>query len=165
MTRLAPPLQPLGAESPDPIAQLFAFRVGSEEYAIDLRRVEEILRPPKVMRIPHAPAHIHGVINLRGAILPVIDLRARLQAGPPAPGSRPKCMICRLGRERVAILVDGFSEVIRLPRSDLKPAPALLATAATPYVIGVCGPADKLKLLLDVKALFESERPPTEGKP
>src|SRR5262249_32936469 len=145
--------------------QLCAFRVGSAEYVIDLRRVEEILRLPKLTHVPRAPAHIDGVVNVRGAILPAIDLRARLQMGAPAAASRPKCMICRIGRERVAILVDGMSEVVRLPRADLKPAPPLLSSAARPYVIGVCGPPRNLKLLLDLRALFEPQPAAAEEEP
>jgi len=165
MRSAGPDSQPVGQANSEPIVQLCAFWVGSEEYVIDLRRVEEILRSPKLTRVPRAPAHIDGVVNVRGAIIPVIDLRTRLQASAPPAGSRPKCMICRIGRERVAILVDGMSEVVRLPRTDLKPSPPLLATAATPYVLGVCGSPGKLKLLLDIKALFEPQPSATREEP
>lgn len=160
-----PDSQPVGQANSEQIVQLCAFRVGSEEYVIDLRRVEQILRLPKVTRVPRAPAHIDGVVNVRGAIVPVIDLRTRLQASAPPADSRPKCIICRVGRERLAILVDAMSEVVRLPRTDLKPSPPLLATAATPYVLGVCGPPGKLKLLLDLKALFGPQRSAAEEEP
>jgi purine-binding chemotaxis protein CheW len=140
--------------SGDVVVALCAFRVGAEEYAIDLRRVEEILRPPRVARVPNAPSFLEGVINFRGAIVPVIDLRKALGLGPYPAGTKQKCMICRLGGERVAILVESATQMVRVPMSDLRPAPPLMANGARPYVIGVCGADDQLKLLLDIKALF-----------
>ncbi len=163
MTSMGPPLQRVAQAPSEPLVQLCAFRVGSEEYVLDLRRVEEIVRSPGLTRVPRAPSFIDGVIHFRGAILPAVDLRKRLLAGAPPPGTTPKCMICRLGRERVAILVEAMSGVVRLPRSELKPAPPLLAAGARPYVLGVCGQPEKPKLLLDLKALFQPGPPGVEG--
>jgi purine-binding chemotaxis protein CheW len=137
----------------DPLVQLCAFRVGEEKYVLDLRRIEEILRVPRLARVPQAPSFIDGVMSLRGAVLPAIDLRKRFGLPPPPPGVTPKCMICRLGRDRVAVLVDGAPEVVRVRISELRPAPRLLARGARPYVIGACGAGGDLKLLLDLKAL------------
>lgn len=148
----------------DPVVALCAFRVGAEEYVLDLRRVEEILQPRRVARVPNAPSFLEGVINVRRAIVPVIDLRKRLGLGPYPAGAKPKCMICRLGRERVAILVDGPTQMVRVPISDLRPAPLLIANGAKPYVIGVCGAGDQLKLLLDLKALFHVGNPVSASK-
>ncbi len=163
MRSMGPKPQPVAQADAEPLVQLCAFRVGSEEYVLDMRRVEEIVRSPQLTRVPRAPACIDGVIHFRGVILPAVDLRKRLQAGTPPPGPTPKCMICRLGRERVAILVDAMSGVVRLPRAQLKPAPPLLAAGAKPYVLGVCGSPEKPKLLLDLKALFQPGQPGAEG--
>lgn len=138
----------------DEAVELCVFRVGSDQYAIDLRRVEEIIQPPPLTRVPHAPPFVEGVFQLRARVVPLIDLRKRLSLPRSAPALRPKCMICRLGREWVAILVDGVDEVLRVLRSDLKPVPGFLSIPARPYVIGVCGAADRLKLLLDLKSVF-----------
>ncbi len=138
------------------VVQLCAFRVGDEKYAIDLRRVEEIIRPPRLARFPRAPPFIEGVVNLRGAMLPVIDLRKRFGLTTPTQGAKAKCIICRLARDRVAILVDGETEVVRVRIADLRPAPPMMAGDVKPYVIGVCGAGDDFRLLLDLKALFQS---------
>src|SRR5215472_8991826 len=114
----------------DSTIQLCAFRVGDEAYAIDLRRVEEILRPPRLARVPHAPSWVEGVINLRGAIVPVIDLRKWLRFTRSETAAKPKCIICRVGRDRVGILVDGATEVLRVRVSDLRPVPPAMAGAA-----------------------------------
>ncbi len=142
--------------------QLCAFHVGAEQYAVDLRRVDEIIQPPQLTRVPHAPSFVEGVIHVRDQVIPVIDLRKRLGLPRSPPALRPKCMICRVGREWVGIVVDGTSEVLRVPMSDLRPVPRLLSSVARPYVIGVCGAPDDLKLLLDLKALFAPDSPPGE---
>jgi len=162
--RLAPESkaeEPLEEDRP---VQLCAFRVGAEQYAVDLRRVDEIIQPPQLTRVPHAPPFVEGVIHVRDHVIPVIDLRKRLGLPPSPPALRPKCMICRVGREWVAILVDGASEVLRVAMSDLRPVPRLLSSPARPYVIGVCGAPDDLTLLLDLKALFVLEAPPGDPR-
>jgi purine-binding chemotaxis protein CheW len=162
-------------EERDPLVQLCAFFVGSEEYAVDIMRVEEILPPPeRLIPIRGAPAFIEGVVHLRGSIIPVVDLRKRL-LGETEPVNTPKTrlLVCWLGRKRVAFTVDRVSEVVRLRRSEIKPAPAMGAVGPAPVVVGVCGGQEKresekqresekrqperLKLLLDVKALLLAE--------
>ncbi len=158
----------------DPLVQLCVFFVGHEEYAVDIMRVEEILLLQRTTPIRGAPPFLEGVIRLRGAIIPVVDLRKRL-GGVEAPVNTPKSrmLVCWLGRKRVAFTVDRVSEVVRLRRSDIKPAPAIGAVGPTPFVVGVYGEPDKqeqgdkrgstgrevarLKLLLDVKALLMAE--------
>ncbi|PTL82389.1 chemotaxis protein CheW [Vitiosangium sp. GDMCC 1.1324] len=166
----------------DPLVQLCAFFVGPEEYAVDIMRVEEILLPQRLTPIRGAPSFIEGVIRLRGSIIPVVDLRKRL-IGIESPVDTPKTrlLVCWLGRKRVAFTVDRVSEVVRLRRSEIKPAPAIGAVGPAPFVVGVYGEPERrelerrgsekreqekraesleperLKLLLDVKALLMAE--------
>jgi purine-binding chemotaxis protein CheW len=137
--------------------QLCAFFVGNEEYVLDIMRVEEILPPQRVIPIPHAPAFVEGVLHLRGAMLPVVDLRQRLLGQPTPETRRTRMLVCRLGPRRVVARVDRVAEVLRVRRGDIKPAPALMAAGRTPFVVGVCGPPDRLRLLLDLKALLRME--------
>ncbi|RKH66360.1 chemotaxis protein CheW [Corallococcus aberystwythensis] len=148
--------------------QLCAFFVGNEEYVLDIMRVEEILPPQRVIPIPHAPAFVEGVLHLRGAMLPVVDLRRRLLGQPAQETRRTRMLVCRLGTRRVVARVDRVAEVLRVRRGDIKPAPALMAGGRTPFVVGVCGPPERLRLLLDLKALLRAElerdsRPPPAG--
>ncbi|MBE4753432.1 chemotaxis protein CheW [Corallococcus sp. ZKHCc1 1396] len=148
--------------------QLCAFFVGNEEYVLDIMRVEEILPPQRVIPIPHAPAFVEGVLHLRGAMLPVVDLRRRLLEQDAPETKRTRLLVCRLGPRRVAVRVDRVAEVLRVRKGDIKPAPALMAAGRTPFVVGVCGPPERLRLLLDLKALLRSEldresRGPTAG--
>jgi purine-binding chemotaxis protein CheW len=142
--------------SEDPIVQLCVFLAGKEEFALDLMRVEEILPPQRITPVPGAPAFIEGVVNLRGKIIPVIDVRKRLKSGTPPLRFRPKLLVCLVGRRRVGLMVDGVSEVMRVRKSTLQPAPSLLSSGATPHIVGVCGPPERLRLLFNVKALWDS---------
>lgn len=139
--------------------QLCAFRVGEEEYALDIMRVEEILQPHPATRVVGAPEWISGVINLRGAIIPVVDLRRRLNAAPPSTKLKPKFIICRVGHRRAALHVDGVTEVLRVNLDELKPSPGMLTGAHARHVLGVFGPPEHLRLLLDIKALFAAGTP------
>jgi purine-binding chemotaxis protein CheW len=141
----------------DDEVQLCAFFVGNEEYVLDIMRVEEILPPQRVIPIPHAPAFVEGVLHLRGAMLPVVDLRQRLLGQPTSESKRARMLVCRLGPRRVVVRVDRVAEVLRLRRRDIKPAPALMAAGRTPFVVGVCGPPERIRLLLDLKALLRAE--------
>jgi len=142
----------------DAEVQLCAFFVGNEEYCIDIRRVEEILQPLPVTPLPRAPAFLEGVVSLRGAVVPVVDVRKRLGVAP-APGGKSKLLVCLVGKKRLGLLVDRVSQVVRTTVGELKPAPPLSREGLAPCVVGVCGPPDKMKLLLDVKALLQSEAP------
>jgi purine-binding chemotaxis protein CheW len=148
-----------GAEHPVDSAQLCAFWVGAEEYALDIMRVEEILQPLKSTPVPNAPDFVEGVLSLRGQILPVVDLHRRLGSGTPPPKAKPKLLVCRVGRRQVALRVDGVSEVVRVHRRDIKPAPRFPGKGGAAYVVGVWGPPQRMKLLLDLKALLRAEAP------
>lgn len=150
MTR-APPF-------PDSTVQLCAFFVGAAEYAIDIMRIDEILQPQRFTEVPDAPPWVLGVMNLREALVPVIDLRRRLGVISRAPPRyKPKWLVAFVGRRRVALAVDGVSEVLRVPRSALKPVPPFVQHGLHPAVIGACGPPDRTRLLLHLKALLQQE--------
>ncbi len=139
--------------------QLCAFYVGGTEYAVDIMRVDEILQPQRVTPLPDAPPWIEGVMNLRGQLVPVVDLRSRLGAkGTPPPRLKPKWVVTLVGRRRIALAVDGVSEVARVSRNALRPLPSLglSRTEASP-VIGGFGPPERVRLLLDVKALLRHD--------
>lgn len=150
---------PPAAAAAEELVQLCAFVVGGEEYVIDIMRITEIIQPQRITPVPHAPEYIEGVIHLRGAIVPVVDLRRRLAVPATAPTKKSKYVICTVGGRRVGLVVDAVTERLRLPRSSLRRAPALLARGGPRFFLGVCGPAERLKLLLNVKALLESSAP------
>lgn len=104
---------------------LVVFQLGDEEYAIDVNRVREVVRVDRITRVPGAPAYVRGVINLRGRVVPVIDLRQRLGLNP-APAERPRIMVVEDGPALVGMLVDRASEVLRLQPGQMQPPDELL---------------------------------------
>jgi purine-binding chemotaxis protein CheW len=146
--------------------QLCVWRVGAEHYAVDLRRVEEILPVPPITPVPRAPGFLEGMVRLHHEVLPVVDVRKRLRvaASPAAshspsgqPRSRERLVVCRLGARKVGFVVDAVTQVVKVPRSALKPAPLAERPGERPHVLGVCGEPGSLKLLLDVKALVTED--------
>lgn len=158
------------ARKPDELIELFTFRVDREDYAVDIRRVREILHPLPVTPVPRAPAFVEGVVRLRGDVLPVIDVRKRFHLPPAEPGGRRKFLVVAVGGRRLALIVDHVAEVLRVKRSEIRPAPAF-AGPGPRFFLGVCGgegaavsgrrPAgvSRIRLLLNVKALLETEAP------
>ncbi len=138
---------------PDP-AQLCAFWVGSEEYVIDIMRVEEILGVPVITPVRRAPKYVEGVINLRGVVIPVVDVRRQLLAEVPAPHARERLVLCKLGGARVALRVDGVHSIVKAPLDSLQPALLSAKKGGRPHVLGVCTLGTRMLLMLDVKALL-----------
>jgi purine-binding chemotaxis protein CheW len=132
--------------------QLCGFRAGDEELAIDIMRVQEIIPPLPVTRVPRAPKAIEGVVNLRGSIVPVVDVRKQLGLPEPAASPRTRLIVCRVGPHLLALKVDGVSTVFRAEREALKPAP--MGEGGSPHIIGVCAAGGRMRLLLDVRALL-----------
>ena len=146
--------------------QLCVVRIGAESYAVDLKRVEEILPVPVLTPLPRAPRFLEGVVRLRGEVLPVIDARKRLEVTSTAvqalkPSGKPKrterLVVCRIGARRIGMLVDGVTQVQRVDRSSLRPAPLANRPGAAPHILGVTGEGEHLTLLLDVKALLTED--------
>lgn len=163
-----PEPQPQPAHAAE-IVELCAFRVGTEEYVIDLRRIREILQPLPITPIPRAPQFLEGVMSLRGEAIPVVDVRKRLGVSS-AP--RPKVLVVNVAGRLLGLLVDAVAEVVRIPRSAIGPPP-LAASAGPRLFLGVCGArerhglpsaadAARLRLLLNVKALLEPDPPAAE---
>ncbi len=152
----------------DDLVQLCTFRVGGEDYAVDIMRVREIVKPLPITPVPRAPAFVDGVVRLRGEVIPVVDVRKRFGLPATPPGRRSKHLIVKLAGRRLALVVDEVSEVLRIPRGELRPAPELVGLDAPRFFLGVCGgegaaagagrrggDPGRLRLLLNVKALLE----------
>ena len=106
--------------------QLVIFRLGAEEFGVPIMAVQEIVRvPEQLTKVPRTPAFVEGVINLRGAVLPVIDQRTRLGLPPLARNDRQRIMVFTLNEQRTGFIVDSVAEVLRVPRTCIAPAPAL----------------------------------------
>lgn len=139
------------------ILQLVSFEIGSEEYAIPILAVQEINRMMPITCVPHSPPSVEGVINLRGRIIPVIDLRKRFGIQPSADTSDARIIVVEVGDEArvLGFTVDRVHEVLRLDASIVDPAPTMsFANNAADFVRGVGKLEDRLLILLDLERLF-----------
>jgi purine-binding chemotaxis protein CheW len=137
--------------------QLAVFKVAGEKYALDIMRIKEIQRFQAVTRIPKAPEFIEGVINLRGAVIPIVDMRKRLDLAITEPTKKTRIVIANVGGKIVGILVDEVKEVNRVNRSDIGAAPALARGIGSEYIVGVVKRKDELLLLLDFDRILTTE--------
>jgi purine-binding chemotaxis protein CheW len=141
------------------LVQLVAFGVADGDYCLDIMRIKEIINPVPVTPMPKAPSFIEGVIELRGAILPIIDVRKRFDAEPTPPTRATKYLIVAIdiGEQRiiVGLVVDRVSEPLRVPKADIKPAPHL-SVSERAFFTGVVPHHGKMLMVLDVDALLGS---------
>lgn len=142
----------------DTIVQLAAFRVGTEEYVVDIMRVREIIRAGVVTPVRKGPKFVEGVLNLRGAVIPVIDLRRRFEL-PPLESRTKKTMIVSLDGRTIGLMVDAVTEVVRVPKSAIQQAPELLDERSAPYFLGVCHHKGRTLILLNVKNVVATDEP------
>jgi len=134
--------------------QLVAFQLAGETYAIPIHHVHEIIRPCEVTAVPRTAEHLRGVINLRGKVIPVIDLRSRLGLPAIEETRATRIMVVELPEGVVGMIVDAVSEVLRLATSQIEPPSELVAGLDTDLVRGVGKHADKLIVLLDIQKIL-----------
>jgi len=132
------------------------FTLGTEEYAIDILKVQEIRGYEPPTRIANAPPFILGVINLRGAIVPIIDLRVKFELGEPSYTEFTVVIILNLAGRIVGAVVDGVSDVIGLTDNVVKPTPEFGATVDTAYIVGLAPLEERMLILVDIERLMTS---------
>jgi purine-binding chemotaxis protein CheW len=138
--------------------QYLTFMLAGEEYGVDILRVQEIKGWDKVTRIPHTAGYVLGVINLRGAIVPILDLRRRFGLETIDFGATTVVIVVRVGDERVArtvgMVVDAVSEVYNVATADTKPPPDVCGSVETIFVKALATVEDKMLILLDIDRLI-----------
>ena len=137
--------------------QLACFRVGDQLYGLNILRIREIVRPQKLRPVPKAPTFIEGVINLRGAVIPVVDLRRRFDLPIPANDRKTRIMICALSGRIVGLQVDEMVEVRRYSRQEIQPAPHFLQGRGAEYFLGVCRRDEDLVMVIDLLKILTSD--------
>ncbi|MEK6693284.1 MAG: chemotaxis protein CheW [Nitrospirota bacterium] len=136
--------------------KLTIFTIGEEEYALDIMRVVEILRPQKVTKLPNTPDFIEGVINLRGNVVPIIDLRKRFGIKIHEHEDK-RILLTRVGGEIVGLLVDGVKEVCILSKGDIVPPPTMVKGIKTEYLEGVGKAGERLIIILNLDKILSTE--------
>ncbi|QOX79184.1 purine-binding chemotaxis protein CheW [Trichlorobacter lovleyi] len=133
--------------------QLAGFLMGDNLFAIDIMRIKEIVIPQKLAGFPLQNSSLDGMINLRGQVIPVMNLRARFGM-PPRPGGPGKLMIVSVAGRLVALAVDDLDEVVTVPVRDLTPPPDMIEGVGAEFLIAVCLCNERLYLVLDIDFLF-----------
>jgi purine-binding chemotaxis protein CheW len=130
-------------------------RVEREVFALPVRQVQEILRVTRLTRVPHAPFPVRGVTNLRGYVLPVVDLRVRLGMQPVEPGPGARVMVVQSRGRLIGLLVDAVEDVVEIDRLAVEPAPEDVMTEQSYYLLGVYHLEDAIVILLDADKVLQ----------
>lgn len=145
------------AEIDEGTTNLVTFRLGSGEYAIDIMQAKEIIKMEKITLIPNAPYFVEGVINLRGNIIPIIDLKKRFNLEESEGDKNTGIIIAKIEDVDMGIMIDSVSKVVSMSNSDIQPPPSMLQGIGQRYIKGVGKMEDKLLVVLDLDKLFTNE--------
>lgn len=144
-------------ESLTSMLQFLTFTVEREEYGIDIMTVKEIKGWAEVTRIPNSPEFMRGVMNLRGLIIPIFDLRARFGMGATEAHAKNAVIILSAGERIIGILVDTVSDILDSTSDDIKPSPSVENNTKDEFIEGIISVGERMVILLDVKRLFDAE--------
>jgi purine-binding chemotaxis protein CheW len=134
--------------------QVVGFRIGNETYGVRIGSVREIVRVPEITTVPNAPDAIEGVINLRGKIIPVMDLRKRFGSASLQPDKKNRILVVELENRLLGLIVSSASEVLKIPPSEIEPPGTVFAEGESSYVTGVGKLKGRLIILLDIARLL-----------
>jgi purine-binding chemotaxis protein CheW len=134
--------------------QLVGFRIGEETYGVQIGSVREIVRVPEITAVPNAPEMVEGVINLRGKIIPVMDLRKRFGSTVVQSDKKNRILVVELENRLLGLIVSSASEVLKIPPSEIEPPGAVFAEGESSYVTGVGKLKGRLVILLDIARLL-----------
>lgn len=137
--------------------EFLAFNLGQEEYGIDLHKVQELRGYGTVTHLANAPDYLKGVMNLRGTILPIIDMRIKFNLGAPTYDQFTVVIVLNIGGRVMGLVVDSVSDVVTLEGDQVKPAPHMGAVVATDYLLGMGAIDDRMLILLDIDKLMNSD--------
>jgi purine-binding chemotaxis protein CheW len=147
--------------------QVLTFVLGSETYGVDILRVQEIRGWSAVTKIPYAPPHVLGVLNLRGSIVPIVDLRMRFNLDRAEYTAITVIIVLSVhtaaGKRHFGVVVDGVSDVVDVNSAEVKPAPDLGTRAATEHIRGLVPVAERMVVLLDIDKLIGAQMGGVEG--
>ena len=150
--------------------QVACLTMGDGLYAVDIMRVREIIRLPKLAPLPRALPFVEGVINLRGSVIPVVDLRKRFGLPPAASMESARLLILSVSGQPLGLIVDDVTEMITIPLRDLKPPPRGVRVGGGEYMVGICLVHEVPVMLLNIDALLSFQEkallgclPPAEG--
>ena len=145
-----------GSGDREPMRELLTFTLGEENYGIDILKVQEIRGYETVTRIANTPDFIKGVINLRGHIVPIVDMRIKLGLGEARYDAGTVVIILNVLKRVVGVVVDSVSDVITIPATSVKPAPEFGSVLGTQYILGLATVESHMLIVIDIEGLIGS---------
>ncbi|MBO3758391.1 chemotaxis protein CheW [Ciceribacter sp. L1K23] len=138
--------------------EIIAFRIGDQEFSVNIMSVREIRGWTQATPLPHAPSYVMGVINLRGAVLPIVDLAKRLAMKPADPTPRHVIIVAQVKNRIIGLLVDAVSDILTVTDDDIQPTPEVSSDLEKQYARGILAIDKRMICLIELGALFpESE--------
>jgi purine-binding chemotaxis protein CheW len=139
----------------DELLQLVSFNIGSQEFGVDVSKVQEINRIVEITKVPQAPHYVEGVINLQGKLIPIIDLRKRFNLEPKEYDKNTRIIMVDIEGNVVGIVVDSVTEVLRLPSNTIEPTHEITSGINSEYIKGVAKVEDRPLILLDLSKVID----------
>lgn len=141
----------------DNLNQIVSFQLGTEEFGLDIMKVQEIILVGEITKMPQVPAYVRGMINLRGHIIPVIDLRMRFKQPVVDQTEDQRIIVVNVASRTIGIVVDAVNEVLRMTPDQIEPAPTGIGSGGQNFITGLLKIDKKLVILLDIEGLFSEE--------
>jgi len=136
--------------------QLVSFNIGSEEFGVDILKVQEINRMVEITKVPQAPNYVEGVINLRGKVIPIVNLRKRFNLELKEQDKNTRIVVVDIGGNIMGMVVDAVSEVLRISASTIEPPPEIVTGINSEYIKGVAKLEDRLLIFLDLSKVIDA---------
>ena len=137
--------------------QIVVFELGSEHFGVEIASVESIIKMQPITQLPHVSSFVEGVTNLRGKVLPVIDLRKRFGLAPRETDKNSRIIVVSLDQTEVGMIVDEVSEVLTVPAGVVEPVPAITSTVDSSCITGIAKLNQRLVILLDLHSILANE--------
>jgi purine-binding chemotaxis protein CheW len=145
------------SDSDEVLQQFLTFAVDDEQYGIDLLKIREIKGWTETTRLPNTPKFMKGIMNLRGAVIPIFDLKGRFGMGESVPSEKHVVIIVAVGKRLVGILVDSVSDIVEATAGQVRPAPQVETKLDKAFVEGLISLDEKMVILLNIESLFSIE--------
>jgi len=148
----------------NPIIQLVGFRLDNEDYAIAITKIQEIILMKPITRIPQVPDFIEGLINLRGSVIPIVNLRKRFGLLPRDVDDETRTIVVNIHDKTVGCIVDAVTQVMRINRDQIQPPPLSVLAVSHQYIAGLARLEDRLLIILDIERLFDEQSSVVSGQ-
>ena len=137
--------------------QLVVFDLASEDYGVDIGAVREIIRMQDITKVPRTPEFVEGIINLRGSVIPVLDLRKRFSLPVSEASKDNRIVVVDIGGQDIGVIVDAVTEVLRIAGDSVMPPSAVITTADSTYLLGIAKVESRLIILLDLERVLSEQ--------